>query len=50
MSSGANIHGMAILGDLEGLTNALKQGNVDVNKREFNWVRMYIIHATFLCV
>ena len=48
MSSGANIHGMAERGDLEGLTNALKQGNVDVNKKYF--VRVYIIHATFLCV
>ena len=48
MSSGANIYDMAMRGDLEGLTNALKQGNVDVNKRDY--VRMYIIHATFLCV
>ena len=48
MSSGANIHGMARLGDLEGLTNALKQGNVDVNEEDY--VRMYVIHATFLCV
>ncbi len=48
MSSGADIRVMAMRGDLEGLTNALKQGNVDVNKKYF--VRMYIIHATFLCV
>ena len=48
MSSGANIHGMAERGDLEGLTNALKQGNVDVNIKDY--VRVYIIHATFLCV
>ena len=50
MSSGADIYDMAMRGDLEGLTNALKQGNVDVNKRDESWVRMYIIHATFLCV
>ena len=49
MSSGANILDMAERGDLEGLTNALKQGNVDVNKKDY-YVRMYIIHATFLCV
>ena len=48
MSSGADILVMARLGDLKGLTNALKQGNVDVNKGIL--VRMYIIHATFLCV
>ena len=48
MSSGANIYDMAVSGDLEGLTNALKQGNVDVNMK--NLVRIYIIHATFLCV
>ena len=48
MSSGANIYDMAMRGDLEGLTNALKQGNVDVNEEDY--VRMYIIHATFLCV
>ena len=48
MSSGANIHGMADRGDLKGLTNAFKQGNVDVNMKDY--VRMYIIHATFLCV
>ena len=48
MSRSADIHGMAMRGDLEGLTNALKQGNVDVNKKYF--VRVYIIHATFLCV
>ena len=48
MSSGADILVMANRGDLEGLTNALKQGNVDVNMK--NLVRMYIIHATFLCV
>ena len=49
MSSGLNIYWMAMRGDLEGLTNALKQGNVDVNKKDY-FVRMYIIHATFLCV
>ena len=48
MSSGADIYDMAMRGDLEGLTNALKQGNVDVNEEDY--VRMYIIHATFLCV
>ena len=48
MSSGADIYDMAMRGDLEGLTNALKQGNVDVNKKYF--VRVYIIHATFLRV
>ena len=48
MSGVADIHGMARRGDLEGLTNALKQGNVEVNMKDY--VRMYIIHATFLCV
>ena len=49
MSGVADIHGMARRGDLEGLTDALRQGNVDVNKKQ-SFVRMYIIHATFLCV
>ena len=48
MSGGADINRMAQRGDLEGLTGALRQGNVDVNK--INSVRMYIIHATSLCV
>ena len=43
-----DIHGMAERSDLKGLTNALKQGNVDVNIKDY--VRVYIIHATFLCV
>ena len=44
-----DIHGMAERSDLKGLTNALKRGNVDVNQKLY-YVRMYIIHATFLCV
>ena len=48
MSSGADILVMARLGDLKGLTNALQQGNVYVNEEDR--VRVYIIHATFLCV